>query len=326
MEHQKLDVQRLHQDVSLDRRAFLHASAATAALTLGCATRQAIAQERKYQEGASPWPLALNTSTIRPTALPDKVRVAAEAGFDAIELWVSDLEELEKSGGDVKALGAEIRDRGLFVPNVIGLWSCMPATEDEWKNSLEATRNRMRLAAAAGAKHVAAIPSPDRADFDLKWGADRYRDLLKIGRDEFGVIVAFEFVGFLKGVHRLGQACAVALDANDPDACLVADTFHLYRGGSGYEGLRHLRGDFIAVFHWNDVPAEPPREQLGDEHRIYPGDGILPLKDVLRSLKTIEYKGPLSLEMFNREHWTQDPKQVAETARRKTLELIAAVT
>jgi sugar phosphate isomerase/epimerase len=306
----------------MDRRTFLRLGAgAGLAVTAAQAAAQVAAQEAPK---LSPWPLCLNGSTIRPTPLKDKVRVAAEAGFNAIELWVDDLDKFEAEGGDLKALGAEIRDRGLFVPNVIGLWDSMSHDDEAWKKSLEATRKRMRLSAAVGSKHVAAIPAPDRADFDLKIGAARYRELLKIGREEFNIIVACEFVGFMKGVHRLGQGTAIALDADDPDACLVADTFHLYRGGSGFEGIGHLAGNFIAVFHWNDVPADPPSEQLGDEHRIYPGDGILPLKRALKLLKQIDYRGPLSLEMFNREHWKQDPKVVAETGLKKMRELIVA--
>ncbi len=309
----------------MNRRRFLQIGAGTTLLA-GAASAQTPNSDttRKYQGGASPWPIVLNASTIRPAPLKDKIRVAAEAGYDGIELWVNELEQHESQGGKVQDLASEIKDRGLFVPNVIGLWDSMPMEEDAWKKSLEATRNRMRLAAGAGSKHVAAIPAPDRADFDLKCGADRYRELLKIGREEFNIIVACEFVGFLKGVHRLGQGAAIALDADDPDACLVADTFHLYRGGSGFEGIRLLSGNFIAVFHWNDLPAAPPREELGDKHRIYPGDGILPLKKAMQYLNEIGYKGPLSLEMFNEEHWKQDPKLVADTGLRKIREQIAA--
>ena len=317
----------------MNRRTFLEMGAGVAGLAFGTAAADAakdayreigVPGEIKYQKGTSPWPLCLNSSTIRPTPLKDKIKVAAEAGYDGIELWIDELEEVEKSGGDLKALGQSIRDQGLFVPNVIGLWDCMPADDAAFQASLESTRKRMALAAAVGSKHVAAIPAPDRADFDLKWGADRYRDLLKIGREEFGIKVACEFVGFMKGVHRMGQGAAIALDADDPDASLIMDTFHLYRGGSGFECIGHLDKSFIADFHWNDVPADPPREQLGDEHRIYPGDGILPLKRALNLLASIHYTGPLSLEMFNREHWKQDPKVVAETGIRKMRELIAA--
>jgi len=311
----------------MDRRTFLTGAAAAAVGASAVAAEPsddtASRPAKTYQDGLSPWPIALNTSTIRPASLEDKLAAAVRTGYDAIELWVNELEEYEAGGGDLKDLASSIRDRGLFVPNVIGLWSCMPATEDEFEASLEATRNRMRMSAAAGSQHVAAIPAPDRPDFDLQWGTHCYRELLRIGRDEFGITVAFEFVGFFKGIHRLGQASAIALDADDPDACLIMDTFHLYRGGSGFEGIRHLDGDFIADFHWNDVPADPRRDQLGDEHRIYPGDGILPLERVLQHLKAIEYTGPLSLEMFKREHWEQKPEEVARTGLERIRECIA---
>lgn len=310
----------------MNRRTFLTSLAgvgAGMALVSGTARAQA---PKAYQGGVSQWPLCLNASTIKPTPLKDKIRIAAEAGYEGIELWVRELEQFQAEGGDVKALGAEIRDRGLFVPNVIGLWDCMPMEEEAWKASLEDTRKRMAISAAVGAQHVAAIPAPDRADFDLRLGAARYRELLKIGREEFSIIVACEFVGFLKGVHRLGQGAAIALDADDPDACLVADTFHLYRGASGFEGIRHLNGKFIAVFHWNDVPADPPREQLADEHRIYPGDGILPLKRALQLLAAIDYRGPLSLEVFNKTYYAQDPKVVAQTGLDKMRTLVQNYT
>ncbi|HOZ49655.1 MAG TPA: sugar phosphate isomerase/epimerase [Candidatus Hydrogenedentes bacterium] len=300
---------------TISRRRFLQAG--TGGSLALAASAVAETPVRKFQEGVSPWPLCLNTSTIRPATLEQKVECAIAAGYDGVEPWVNDLEAYEQEGKSLEDLAKRIRDAGLFVPNIIGLWNAMPPTEEAFEASLEGTRNRMRLAAAIGSQHAAAIPAPDREDFDLKWGAEMYRRLLEIGRKEFGIIVAFEFVGFMKGVHRLGQASAVALDANDPDACLIADTFHLFRGDSGFEGVRHLDGGFIADFHWNDVPAEPPREEQGDTHRIYPGDGILPLEKLMRDLVAIDYRGPLSLEMFNEEHYKQDPMVVAKTGLQK---------
>lgn len=301
------------------RRSFLH-TAAVGGASLAIAARD---QETIPDQAPAPrFSLCLNTSTIRPASLLDKVRIAAEVGYDAIELWMDDLERYEAEGGDVAALGRQIADSGLKVPNVIGLWNAMPAGEEEWRASLEASQRRMALARAAGAEHVAALPTPDRADIDLRRATEQYRELLRIGREN-GIRVAFEFVGFFQGIHRLGQAAAVALDADDKDASLIMDSFHLYRGGSGFGGVRHLQASFIADFHINDVPVEPPVHALGDEHRIFPGDGILPLRALIQDLVTIGYAGPLSLECFNREHWQQDPRQVAETGLRKLRALVA---
>ena len=308
------------QDFS--RRSFLAAAAAVVpAAQLAHGESKPI---QRRQNGLSPWPLTLNTSTIRPASLEEKVRVTAATGWDGIEPWINELEEYENEGGDLKELARRITDLGLYVPNVIGLWSCMPDTQEAYEESLTATRERMRRAAAVGSLYVAAIPAPDRVDFDLKWGAEMYRDLMRIGREDYGIKVAFEFVGFLKGVHRFGQACAVAMDANDAEACLIMDTFHLFRGGSGFNAVQHVQGSFIADFHWNDVPGDIPREEQGDEHRIYPGDGILPLTQALRDLKAIGYERTLSLELFNRAHWEQPPEKIAAEGRDKMLACITA--
>ena len=77
---------------SINRRSFLQTATgagALAAATLGAAPNALAAPAKKYQKGLSPFPLSLNTSTIRPASLKDKVKAAAEAGYDAIELWTA---------------------------------------------------------------------------------------------------------------------------------------------------------------------------------------------------------------------------------------------
>ena len=306
---------------SIGRREFLAGGAASvasapllgsSALADTAATSVTEAISYPYQDGRSPWPLVLNASTVRHVGTEEKIRVAEVAGWDGIELWIDDLEGYEEGGGDLKELGAEILDRGLYVPNIIGLWNGMPETPEAFEESLEATRRRMRQVSEVGSPFVAAIPLPDRPNFDFEWGIEMYRELLRIGREDYGITVAFEFVGFLQGVHRLGQATAIALDVDDAEACLIMDTFHLFRGGSGFNGIKHLQGNFFADFHWNDVPGDMPREDMGDGDRILPGDGVLPLVQVLKDLHAIGYKRCLSLELFSQALWERDAEEVSQ--------------
>ncbi|MFQ5808157.1 MAG: sugar phosphate isomerase/epimerase family protein [Armatimonadota bacterium] len=273
-------------------------------------------------DAASPWPLALNASTIRPAPLEDKIRIAAEAGYDGIELWTNELERYAGEGKSLDDLRKRIADRGLSVPNTIGLGGAMPGEEEKRPAALEAVRRRLDVAAKVGAECIAAPPSPDREDMDVLWVAERYKELLAIGR-EFGVRVALEFLAFFKGFNRLGKTAAAAIETDERDACLVPDVFHMFLGGSGFNGIRYLHGDFIAVLHINDAPAEPRRAEQRDQHRVYPGDGILPLVQLLRDLKHIGFRGALSLELFNRDYWQQEPMTVARTGIEKMREVIA---
>src|SRR5690606_7210948 len=140
---------------------------------------------KKYQEGVSPWPICLNTSTIRPSTLDQKITAAAKAGYDGMELWIQDLEEYEKNGGSVRDLGKRIADEGMFVIDVIGLWGCMAEPEEAWEKQQEENPNRMRQVAEVGSQHVAVLPLPDREIFNRRWATDRYRDLLVIGLEEY---------------------------------------------------------------------------------------------------------------------------------------------
>lgn len=101
------------------------------------------------------------------------------------------------------------------------------------------------------------------------------------------------FVKFFP-LKTLGQATGVALDANHPKAMIIPDTFHMHISEGGFEGLKFLKGDLIAIFQFADAPASPDIATLGDKHRVYPGDGILPLPEILKSLKTTGYKGCIS--------------------------------
>jgi sugar phosphate isomerase/epimerase len=99
---------------------------------------------------------------------------------------------------------------------------------------------------------------------------------------------------------------------------LLLDVYHLYKGGSGFTGLKLLGGAGMHVFHVNDYPAEPPRDKISDAERVYPGDGVAPLGQIFRDLRDAGFRGMLSLELFNRTYWKQDPLTVARTGLEKT--------
>jgi len=306
----------------MDRRKFIAFGAASSALLVSPLENTARnVQEKRYQQGVSPWPICLDTATIRPASLREKVSIAAKAGYDAIEPWDSELEKFEAEGGNLKDLGKEIRDLGLFVPSIIGLWNALPPTKALFEASLEDTRRRMRMAADIGSQHIQTIPNTVGDHYDQKWVAARYRDLIELAKNDYNLEAALVFVKYFP-LKTLGQAMAVALDANHPGALVIPDTYHMHISEGGFEGLPLINGKSIAIFQFADAPASPTVDQLDDSHRVYPGDGILPLARVLRDLKAIGFDKCVSLELYNPEYWKQDLQRVAETGLRKTLAVI----
>jgi 2-keto-myo-inositol isomerase len=267
-----------------------------------------------------PFGYCLNTSTLQGQKLDlvEIVEIAAKVGYQAIEPWLGELDRYVKNGGNPKVLGQRIRDRGLSVPSSIAFFEWMVDDEGRRKKGLEQARRSMELVQEIGGQRIAAPPAgaTSQVDFNLLKAAERYRVLLELG-EKIGVVPEVEFWGPSRTLSRLGEATLVAQESGHPQACILADIYHLYKGGSQLEGLRLLNGTALHVVHCNDYPAQPPRATIADAQRVYPGDGIAPLKTIFRTLRQIGFRGMLSLELFNRDYWKQDALTVARTGLEK---------
>lgn len=276
--------------------------------------------EAEAGQEASPFGFCLNTSTLMGQKLPidEVITIAAKAGYTGLEPWIRELDQYVQAGGSLKDLGKKIRDLGLTVSSAIGFFDWAVDDEGQRRKAFDEAKRNMDLVRQIGGLRLAAPPggATDRSDLDLRRIAERYRALLQIG-DTMGVVPQVEVWGFSKTLGKLSEAAFVAIEANHPRACILPDVYHLYRGGSGFEGLKLLGKDAIHVFHLNDYPASPPRAEITDSARVYPGDGIAPLGELFKTLRAIGFRGMLSLELFNRDLWKQDPMTVARTGLEK---------
>ena len=141
-----------------------------------------------------------------------------------------------------------------------------------------------------------------------------------------GIIPEVEVWGFSKSLSRLGETVLVAMESGHPQACVLPDIYHLFKGGSGFDGLRMLQGKSIGIFHVNDYPKDKDPKTIKDADRVFPGDGIAPLTAVFRSLREIGYKGMVSLELFNPEYYKRNAFDVLKTGLEKTRAALAAAS
>jgi len=273
-----------------------------------------------------PFGFCLNMSTIRGQELGivREVEVAAQAGYDAVEPWMGTLDKYVKEGGSLKDLGKRISDLGMTVESAIGFAQWIVDDEGARKNGLEQAKRDMDTLVQIGGKRIAAPPvgAQDKPGPDLNTIAERFRTLVELG-DRMGIIPEAEVWGFSKTMSRLAETVYVAVACGHPKACILPDVYHLHKGGSSFDSLKLLSGTAVQVFHMNDYPAEPGRETITDAHRVYPGDGVAPLKETLRDLRLAGFHGFLSLELFNRDYWKQDALAVAKTGLEKMRESVA---
>jgi sugar phosphate isomerase/epimerase len=256
----------------------------------------------------------LNSSTIRPVPILKKIEIARRAGYSAIELWHDDMDAHIAQGGSLRDIRLAVEDQGLTVPTTISVKGWFDTTGTGHAVQMVEVQRRLEQAAAVGAMHVIAGPPAGKADHDL--GARNYRELVELGL-RFGVKPAMEFLGFVDDINTIEDALDVVTRAGHPAGTIVLDPFHIFRGGGSAASIAKLTASQIAIVHFNDAPAMPPRERQHDRDRVYPGEGHLDLRRQLDLLRQVGYRQWISLELFREDLWASDPLEVARVGLEK---------
>lgn len=271
---------------------------------------------------------ALNMSTLRGHKLGfmKEIETASRAGFRHVEIWINTLQDYLKKGGTTAQALQHLDDSGIIVEDAIGFapWIVDDATTR--RKAIEQLKVEMGQLAEIGCKRIAAPPmgATNEPGLDLKRAAERYRTILELG-DTMGVVPHLELWGFSKNLSRVSELLYVAVESDHPSAKVLMDVYHLHKGGSGLEKVAWVGKPYIEVFHINDFPANPPRETITDADRVYPGDGVGNLKELLTALKNPEKPVILSLEVFNPTYYAQDALLVAKTGLAKMKQVTQAV-
>jgi 2-keto-myo-inositol isomerase len=273
-----------------------------------------------------PFRYCLNTATIRghKLGIVKEIEVTAQAGYDAIEPWVDSIGEYTRNGGSLSELKKRISDSGLTVEGAIGFPEWVVDDDARRSKGLERAKQEMDMMAQIGGKRFAAPPAGATGlpKLELTKLAERYRTLLEVG-EQLGIVAELEVWGFSQNLGRLSECVAVAMETGHRNACVLPDVFHLYKGGSDLHGMRLLGPEAIQVLHMNDYPNDPPLEKIDDSYRMYPGDGVAPLSDLLQTLRRTGGRKVLSLELFNRKYWSEDALGVAKTGLARMKAIVA---
>src|SRR5690606_18314320 len=205
---------------------------------------------------------------------------------------------------------------GLEFFDCIGFPTWMAQDEAKSKTGFAQMETEMGILAELGCPRVAAPAIGTEAPLDLLKTGEKYKQLLELGRKP-GVMPQLGFWGAFPSFHHLGPAMAVAAAADDKDAKILADIYHLFRGGSGFEGMKMLDGHAIDIFHMNDFPSDIPRTEQQDKDRVMPGDGAAPMQEIADILKSKGGQIILSLELFNPTYYAMDAEVVVKEGLEK---------
>ncbi len=114
-------------------------------------------------------------------------------------------------------------------------------------------------------------------------------------------------------IWRMNEMLELAKDCG-PNVGLLLDSWHWHHAGATTQDILAAGRDRIVHVHFNDAPDLPP-DQIRDDQRLLPGEGVINLVGFLQALKQIGYRDALSVEVFGRMD-----KATPEEAARKGFE------
>ena len=311
--------------MKLSRRQTLTALTAT----VGASALPKVTQATSAAKVAEPFKICLNLSTIRghKLGLIGELETASKAGFRSVEIWMDTYQEYLKTHTTAD-LRKRLSDLGLTVENTIGFAPWIVNDDAARQKGVEQLKREMELLAEIGCKRTAApaigMQMPDAPAVDLYRAAERYRTILELG-DKTGVVPQLELWGFSKNLNKLSEVMFVAIESKHPSARVLLDIYHIYKGGTAQASLPLVGKPAIEVFHVNDYPTTLDRATITDADRVYPGDGVAPIRETLQLLKDPTKSIVLSLEVFNKSYYAQPADVVARNSFAKMQAMVKGV-
>ena len=252
--------------------------------------------------------IGLNPNTLQQADLETFIQAAAKSGYDGVELSYPVIEKYLGEGGDVEGLKSLLRDSGL-APVSVNIESPFWQFEqgEVRKEALKRVRDCVRWSSSLGCGIVGV--NSGLKEGSLGQGAEDLREVAAIA-EESDIKIAFEFLGFSETLKDINTSLEMLKIAERDNCGLLVDSFHMLKGGSKITDLDQLKKEDILLVHANDI-VDVPVKEMKDTDRVFPGEGIYPLKEFLAKITGKGYEGYITLEIFNEEYWKKDPFEIA---------------
>jgi len=256
--------------------------------------------------------LVLCSGTLLTGSFQDLVEGASAGGYRAITLWPQDVSRAHAEGLSDADLRNLLADNGLVVADLDPLMDWTPQAvprPGESRFELASEGDFYRIAETLGATSLNVVQGFG-SELDLDRAAEDLAGVCERAANH-GLRVTVEFLPW-SGIPDVATACDLVERTGCANATICFDTWHWFRGGGGIEEIRGIPGERIGSTQFNDAPVQS-WENLVDETmeaRLEPGEGAMPLVEVVQVLDEIGSKAPIGVEVFNSRHASMAPDEV----------------
>jgi len=230
------------------------------------------------------WP-----GSVRNLRFEDHVKAAAAGGFTSLAIAPDFVKEAGRRGKTMRDLVLIAEDAGVPIRHLDTITDWAPVRYPAWlegqlRDRFDVTMDEgLAMAQALGVETILAFPGFDLSEAaPLDVLANGFGRLVDRAAD-IGAAVQLEFAPML-GVPNLASAWDIVRESARPGAGLMIDIWHFFKGGLDLGLLKSIPAEHLWSVQVSDGWVEARDEsQLADGfyHRAFPGEGELPIVQVL---------------------------------------------
>lgn len=229
--------------------------------------------------------------------LVEKLTAIQAAGFDGVEIFENDLLYFDGSPADVRRIAADL---GLKIMLFQPFRDFDGVSPERLARNLERAKRKFDVMHELGTERILVCSnvSPDTIGDDALM-TDQLGALARAA-EAAGVIAGYEALAWGKHVKTYRHAWKLVNAVNHPNLGLVLDSFHTLSLNDTVDAIAGIPGDRIAFVQIADAPKLVMDVLEWSRHyRCFPGQGDFDLAGFTAQVVKTDYKGPLSLEIFN---------------------------
>lgn len=269
--------------------------------------------------------LGMNEATCKENStLEQDLKLCEKYHYDYIEIRLDMLKDYlqRHSVAELQAFFAASNVKPYAFNSIEDINFC---TEEQWAKVVGLFTFACEIGQKIGNLYIVVVPTVDDAMVN-KTDKEIFEDSVKALRKlsgiaaPYGMKLAFEPIGNPRWCVRSLRQCMDIINAVDRlNVGVALDAFNLFLHDKlqDIDDIELVPAEKIFVYHIDDS-EDLPLAELDHCHRLFPGDGIIPLEEITRRLHKKGYDGVASVELFRPEYWAMDADDVFRLAAEKT--------
>lgn len=261
--------------------------------------------------------LGFNEATcMEKSSVEEDLRLCEKYGYDYIELRLDMLKQYLKDH-TLEELKEYFDTHNIKPFAFNSIEDINFTTKEEWEKLKELFLFGCKAAQAIGNPYIIVVPTV-KDGMQMLNEKEVFDDSVKVLNEladlaePYGVKLSFEPIGDRKWCcNSLREAWEIvqAVDRDSVGLTIDCINFYLHDKCADVEYIKKIPKEKIFVFHINDC-EDLPLGILDHCHRIMPGKGCIPVKEIADNIKATGYDEIASLELFRPEYWEMDPEEV----------------